>query len=88
MTDWTQYAQDVKLSVWGPPEPVDHSPLWTAKFCGRIEHPPVYEGGVKVSQAWTEYLIDPNFTTEGFIKQRAAELRATSTRNAHTVLSP
>lgn len=88
MNDSAITAEAIKASVWGAPEPYDHSPLWSAKFCGKIDHPPVYEGGVKVSQAWTEYLIDPNFTTEGFIKQRAAELRATSTRNAHTVLRP
>lgn len=75
-------------TIWGQPAADDHSPLWTAKFCGKIEHPDVWGTvngkQVKLSKAWTEYLITPGFSTEKFIEQRNAGLKKTGTRNAFT----
>jgi hypothetical protein len=83
MTDWSSFPKAVKAQVWGTEELEAHdpNPLWRSKFTGQVIHHPRADG----NSAWTEYLIDPAFTTAKFIEQRCTGLKKTGTRNAASV---
>jgi hypothetical protein len=87
MTDWNAYSKAIKSSVWGTEELDIHdpNPLWHSKFTGQVIHHPRDAEG---NSAWTEYLIDPAFTTAKFVEQRCAGLKKTGTRNAASVTHP
>ena len=84
MTDWSSFPTAVKAEVWETEQLDIHDPnaLWHSKFTGQaIHHPRDTEG----NSAWTEYLIDPAFTTAKFIENRVAGLKKTSTAQCRTV---
>lgn len=83
MTDWPEFARSTKSEVWGTKE-LDihyHSPLWRAKFTGEVIHHPRDSDG---NSAWTEYVVDPAFSTEKFIEERWAGIPKSSTRHCRT----
>jgi hypothetical protein len=83
MTDWSSFPKAVKAQVWGTEELSIHdpNPLWRSKFTGQVIHHPRADG----NSAWTEYVIDPAFTTAKFIEERSAGIRKTSTAQCRTV---
>jgi hypothetical protein len=83
MTDWSSFPKAVKAQVWGTEELSIHdpNPLWRSKFTGEVIHHPRADG----NSAWTEYVIDPAFTTAKFIEERWAGIPKTSTAQCRTV---
>jgi hypothetical protein len=83
MTDWNSFPKALKVELWGTEELDTHdpNPLWRSKFTGEvIQHMRDVDG----NSAWTEYVIDPAFSTEKFIEERWAGIPKTSTRHCRT----
>jgi hypothetical protein len=86
MTDWNSFPKAVKAEIWGTEELDAHdpNPLWHSKFTGEVIHHPKDAN----SAAWTEYVIDPAFTTTKYIETRMNGIPKTSTAQCRTVTRP
>lgn len=84
MTDWDSFRKELKAELWGTEKLEIHDPnaLWHAKHTGQVIHHP---RSVEGEAAYTEYVIDPGFSTAKFIENRVAGLKKTSTAACRTV---